>query len=94
MMRDWAKTYGASVRQRRLRQETTIIARAGTQPDDLYQKDIPVSDKIILTSIAVTANPVTTADSNANGGDSGTADPRPDPEEPDVEPEEGSEYDF
>ena len=47
-----------------------------------------MGDKIILTSNAVTADPVTPADSNANGGVSST----PDPNEHDVEPEEQSEY--
>ena len=89
MMQEWAKAYGASVRQRSERQETTM-ARAGTLPDYLYQKEVPVSDKIILTSDSSTAEPVTTADSNANAGDSST----PDPAEPDsTESDELSEYD-
>ena len=89
MMREWAKVYGASVRQRSARQETTM-ARAGTLPDYLYQKEVPVSDKITLTSDCPKAEPVTTADSNANAGDSST----PDPAEPDsTESDERSEYD-
>ena len=35
MIREWSKTYGASVRQRSVRQETTT-AKAGTLPDYLY----------------------------------------------------------
>ena len=45
MMREWSKTYGVSVRQRNVRQETTM-AKAGTLPDYLYQKDLHVSEKV------------------------------------------------
>lgn len=80
-MQEWAKAYGASVRQRSERQETTM-ARDGTLPDYLYQKKVPKSDKIILTSDSCT--------SEANDGVSST----PDPAEPDsTESEERSEYD-
>jgi len=44
------------VRQRSVGQETTM-ARAGTLPDYLYQKDIQVGDKINLSS---TTSPATT----------------------------------
>ncbi|KAL9966337.1 hypothetical protein ACROYT_G024391 [Oculina patagonica] len=56
MMREWAKAHGSSVRQRNVRQETTM-ARAGTLPDYLYQKDIQVGEKINLSS---TTSPATT----------------------------------
>ena len=91
MMREWCKTYGASVRQRSVRQETTM-AKAGTLPDYLYQKDVEVSDKIILTSDAATADPVTiNAIAEADAEDSSTPDPvEPNGGEPE---EEQSEYD-
>ena len=50
--------YGASVRQRSLRQETTT-SRAGRLLDYLYQKDVHVNKKIVLTSDAPSADPVT-----------------------------------
>ncbi|KAL9969206.1 hypothetical protein ACROYT_G021396 [Oculina patagonica] len=91
MMREWCKTYGASVRQRSVRQETTM-AKAGTLPDYLYQKDVTVSDKIILTSDAATAHPVATnAITEADAEDSSTFEPvEPNSGEPE---EEQSEYD-
>ena len=91
MMREWCKTYGASIRQRSVRQETTM-AKAGTLPDYLYQKDVEVSDKIILTSDAATADPVTiNAIAEADAEDSSTPDPvEPNSGEPE---EEQSEYD-
>ena len=46
-MREWSRTYGASVRQRSVRQETTM-ARAGTLPDYLYQKEVRVGEKVNL----------------------------------------------
>ena len=49
MMQEWARAHGSSVRQRSVRQETTI-ARAGTLPDYLYQKEIQVEEKISLQS--------------------------------------------
>ena len=47
VMREWSRTYGASVRQRSVRQVTTM-ARAGTLPDYLYQKVVRVGDKVDL----------------------------------------------
>lgn len=44
------------MRQRSVRQETTI-ARAGTLPDYLYQKDIQIGDK---TNLYSTTSPATT----------------------------------
>ena len=38
-MREWAHAYGAAVRQRSVRQATTM-ARAGTLPEYLYQRPI------------------------------------------------------
>ena len=38
-MRDWAPTFSAAVRQRYVRQETTM-ARAGTLPSYLYQREV------------------------------------------------------
>ena len=61
-MREWATVHGASVRQRGVRQETTMT-RAGTLPEYLYQKEIQVGEKINLSSTiaAMTAATTTTA---------------------------------
>ena len=45
MMLEWAKAQGLSVRQRSMRQETTM-ARAGMLLDYLSQKYIQVGEKI------------------------------------------------
>ena len=47
-MREWAHTFGVAVRQRTFRQETTM-ARAGTLPDFLYEKDIVPGESVDLT---------------------------------------------
>ena len=78
------------VKQRSVRQETTMT-KAGTLASYLYQKDFTVSDKIVLTCDAATADPVTTnAITEADAEDSST----PEPVEPNsAEPEkERSEY--
>ena len=49
MMREWARAHGSSVRQKRLRQETTMT-RAGSLPDLLHQKEIEVGERIDLSS--------------------------------------------
>ena len=46
-MRDWAQTFGAAVRQRPVRQET-MMARAGTLPSYLYQKDVQPGESVSL----------------------------------------------
>ena len=46
-MREWAHAYGAAVRQRSVRQETTM-ARAGTLPDFLYQRPAEAGQAIPL----------------------------------------------
>ena len=46
-MREWAHAYGAAVRQRSVRQETTI-ARAGTLPVFLYQRPAEAGKAIPL----------------------------------------------
>lgn len=48
LMREWAHTFGAAVRQRTVRQETTM-ARAGTLPDFLYEKTIVPGKSVDLT---------------------------------------------
>ena len=48
-MQEWARAHGSSVRQRSVRQETTM-ARAGMLPDYLCQKEIQVREKISLQS--------------------------------------------
>ena len=42
-LRDWASSYGAAVRQRTVRQETTM-ARPGTLPDNMYQRQCEISE--------------------------------------------------
>ena len=47
LLRNWASAYGAAVRQRTLRQETTM-AKHGTSPEYLYQRHLEVGDKVII----------------------------------------------
>lgn len=47
VMRDWAQTFGAAVRQRSARQETTM-ARAGTLPSYLYQREVRPGESVSL----------------------------------------------
>lgn len=42
-LRDWASSYGAAVRQRTVRQETTM-ARHGTLPEYMYQRQCEISE--------------------------------------------------
>jgi len=46
-MRDWAQSFGAAVRQRSVRQETTM-ARAGTLPSYLYQREVQPGESVSL----------------------------------------------
>ena len=43
-LRNWASSYRAAVRQRTVRQETTM-ARHGTLPEFMYQRQCEISDK-------------------------------------------------
>ena len=45
--RGWAQTFGAAVRQRSVRQETTM-ARAGTLPSYLYQREVRLGESASL----------------------------------------------
>ena len=47
LLRNWASAYGAAVRQRTVRQETTM-AKHGTLPEYLYQRHLEVGDKVNL----------------------------------------------
>ena len=47
VLRNWASAYGAAVRQRTVRQKTTM-ARDGTLPEFLYQRHLEVGDKVHL----------------------------------------------
>lgn len=49
-MRDWAQTFGAAVRQRSVRQETTM-ARAGTLPSYLYQREVQPGESVSLEDL-------------------------------------------
>ena len=88
MMRHRAKAFSPSVRQRKVNPEITI-ATAGTAPNYLYQKEVPVSENIRLTS---TVEPVTTVVSNTNTGYSSTPDPTAHVEPDSIESDERSEY--
>ena len=43
-LRDWASSYGAAVRQRTVRQETTM-ARHGALPEFMYQRQCKIAEK-------------------------------------------------
>ena len=45
VMKEWAHTYGASVRQRTVIQDTTM-AKAGTLPSYMYQHQIPAEERV------------------------------------------------
>ena len=47
LLRNWALAYGAAVRQRTVRQETTM-AKHGTLPEYLYQRHLEVGYKVNL----------------------------------------------
>lgn len=49
-MKEWADAYGASVRQRTVRQETTMC-RAGALPDCLYQRQVQPGKPVIIDSL-------------------------------------------
>ena len=52
LMRNWASSYGAAVRQRTVRQETTM-AKYGTLPEFIYQRQCVASDEpLTLTTFA------------------------------------------
>lgn len=57
-MRNYSRTYGAAVRQRTNRQETTM-ARHGTMPEIIYQRHLHISERVDLSGIA--ASPASTA---------------------------------
>ena len=48
-MRDWASSYGAAVRQRTVRQETTM-AKHGTLPEYIYQRHCISAERPINVS--------------------------------------------
>ena len=48
-MRDWASSYGAAVRQRTVRQETTM-AKHGTLPEYIYQQHCISAERPINVS--------------------------------------------
>jgi len=52
LMRNWASSYGAAVRQRTVRQETTM-AQHGSLPEFIYQRQCVASDEAVtLTTFA------------------------------------------
>ena len=54
-MRDWASSYGAAVRQRTVRQETTM-ARHGTLPEFMYQRHCEISENPVSIAFDVGVN--------------------------------------
>ena len=68
MMREWATAHGSSVGQRTVRQETTM-ARAGTLPDFLYQKEIEVGERIDLSSNSVATTDISSVSSITDAED-------------------------
>ena len=46
-MKEWAGAYGTAVRQRTVRQETTM-SRAGTLPDYLYQRQVEPGEPVAI----------------------------------------------
>ena len=50
VLRNWASSYGAEVRQRTVRQETTM-AKHGTLPEFIYQRQCVTSDKPITFAL-------------------------------------------
>jgi hypothetical protein len=62
-MRNYAQTFGAAVRQRTNRQETTM-ARHGTLPEIIYQRHLDISaDKV---QVGAVVRPATSTESGAN----------------------------
>jgi len=47
LMREWAANYGKAVRQRTVRQETTMF-KAGTLPLNMYATSVPQNEKVRL----------------------------------------------
>lgn len=47
LLRKWTSAYGSTVRQRKVRQQTTM-AKHGTLPEYLYQRHLEGGDKINL----------------------------------------------
>jgi len=56
-MRNWASSYGAAVRQHTVRQETTM-AKHGTLPKFIYQRQCVASDKPVPLTTFVTEQTV------------------------------------
>ena len=60
-MRDWASSFGAAVRQRTVRQETTM-ARHGTLPKFMYQRHCEISENPVSIAFDVGNAPGPTDD--------------------------------
>ena len=98
-LREWAKTYGAAVRQRTVRQETTM-AKHGSLPEYIYKRQCTTSDepvKLLQTRTALTLP--NECHEGENGDDEDDVEHEDDVEgvehsdEPDIEIEEPLEYD-
>ena len=48
-LRDWASSFGAAVRQRTVRQETTM-ARHGTLPEFMYERQFEILERPVATA--------------------------------------------
>ena len=62
-LRDWASSFGAAVRQRTVRQETTI-ARHGTLPEFMYQRQFEISERPVAIAFDEQGNTADAAKEN------------------------------
>ena len=62
-LRDWASSFGAAVRQRTVRQETTM-ARHGTLPQFMYQRQCEISEKPVAIAFDEQGNTADAAKEN------------------------------
>ncbi|KAJ7375890.1 hypothetical protein OS493_038211 [Desmophyllum pertusum] len=69
--RDWASSYGAAARQRTVRQETTM-ARHGTLPEFMYQRQYEISEKPVSIAFDEQGNTADVATENESEEDEAT----------------------
>ncbi|KAJ7379850.1 hypothetical protein OS493_012599 [Desmophyllum pertusum] len=65
---DWASSYGAAARQRTVRQETTM-ARHGTLPEFMYQRQYEISEKPVSIAFDEQGNTADVATENESEED-------------------------
>ena len=71
-LRDWASSYGAAVRQRTVRQETTM-AKHGTLPEFMYQRQCNISENPVSIAFDERVNRVEDANENNSEEDESDA---------------------